>query len=210
MHADLWEDRRNEPSKVVWDAVRSSIEETRAGVCRSLFRAGVRSVGIPGLGIDLERMGMPDGPSLPTALSTLATRLRGPVCLVIDEAQHARATESGRTMMFALKTARDAMNQGDGVLGERFRGRNLFLIFTGSNRGKLREMVSSRREPFFLGSLLELPLLPDGFAFAALARASSIAGRGLATEILAMLTLPDPDWDGVREEINRLSAPAHR
>src|SRR5581483_7776500 len=57
--------------------------------------------------------------------------------------------------MFALKAARDQMNQG--VAAQR--GPHLFLVFTGSNRDKLANLLLNRTQPFFGSRVTNFPLL---------------------------------------------------
>lgn len=78
--------------------------------------------------------------------------------LVIDEAQHALTTEAGINAMFALKAARDQLNQGRE--GE---GSGLHLVFTGSNRDKLAHLVLGKSQPFFGSSITPFPLLGKAF-----------------------------------------------
>src|SRR5690606_6230163 len=78
------------------------------------------------------------------------------VVLIVDEAQHALNSEKGINAMFALKAVRDAMNQGADTEGLR-------LIFTGSSRDKLAQLVLNRQQPFFGAMVTPFPLLGDDF-----------------------------------------------
>lgn len=60
--------------------------------------------------------------------------------------------------MFALKAARDQLNQGRE--GE---GSGLHLVFTGSNRDKLAHLVLGKSQPFFGSSIRSFPLLGKAF-----------------------------------------------
>src|SRR5690606_16360217 len=78
------------------------------------------------------------------------------VVLIVDEAQHALNSGNGINAMFALKAARDAMNQGADTEGLR-------LVFTGSSRDKLAQLVLNRQQPFFGAMVTPFPLLGDDF-----------------------------------------------
>jgi hypothetical protein len=65
-----------------------------------------------------------------------------PIVLIIDEAQHALATERGADTLFALKAARDALN----ILAKT---PQLAIVATGSARGKIADMVMRRNQAFY-------------------------------------------------------------
>jgi len=76
--------------------------------------------------------------------------------VIIDEAQHAISTDDGTTSMFALKAARDHLNQGS-------QDPRLYIVFTGSNRDKLAHLVLNRSQPFFGSRVTNFPLLNKAF-----------------------------------------------
>jgi len=78
------------------------------------------------------------------------------VVLIVDEAQHALNSENGVNAMFALKAARDHLNAGPGPDGLR-------LVFTGSSRDKLANLVLKSRQPFYGASITPFPLLGRDF-----------------------------------------------
>jgi hypothetical protein len=65
-------------------------------------------------------------------------------------------SETGMNAMFALKAARDAMNL-------RAEGPRLYLVMTGSHRGKLAELVVGAKSPFYGGSVQDFPVLGVDF-----------------------------------------------
>jgi len=71
------------------------------------------------------------------------------VALIIDEAQHSRTSEEGRTAMTALKSARDQLNRP----GET----QLLLVMSGSDRDKLLRLVKSNAAPFFGSAISRMP-----------------------------------------------------
>ncbi|XUO87938.1 hypothetical protein RVM26_02245 [Halomonas sp. KM072] len=74
----------------------------------------------------------------------------------MDEAQHALNSNEGVNAMFALKAARDALNQGGKRPGLR-------LVFTGSSRDKLAQLVLHTKQPFFGAEITPFPLLDRDF-----------------------------------------------
>lgn len=60
--------------------------------------------------------------------------------------------------MFALKAARDYLNQGVDTQ------QRLFLVFTGSNQDKLSRLVLKRDQPFYGCRVSKFPLLDRGYA----------------------------------------------
>lgn len=165
LYVDLWAQRDKDPAAVVLDAIKGALNATIARPIRRLAReGGLSKLGIAGLTFDVEKIGAPDGASISAALTNLAARTGRQVCFVVDEAQHTQRTEAGKNLMYALKAARDAMNQGDGGLPRGIPGRNLLLVFTGSNRNKLAALVLGREQAFFGATIKEFPLLADDFA----------------------------------------------
>ncbi len=72
--------------------------------------------------------------------------------MIIDEAQHALTTAQGVNAMFALKSARDQINSLHAKP-------DLMLVFTGSNRDKLAQLVIKKEQPFFGSEIIAFPLL---------------------------------------------------
>ena len=160
VYVDLWEDLKRDPA----DLIRAQLIEAHRQLAGWLaqrtasFRA--KRIGIPGLAsIDLAEPASAASASLTELLGKLAALARSDVALIVDEAQHARTTESGRQAMFALKAARDAFAQqtrdGDDA--------RLILLFTGSDRQKLSQLMATRAEPFYGASLQDFPQLGDDY-----------------------------------------------
>ena len=59
--------------------------------------------------------------------------------------------------MFALKAARDALNQD--AAARKAQGPQLMLVFTGSQRDKLANLVLKRDQPFFGAGVTDIPRL---------------------------------------------------
>jgi len=78
------------------------------------------------------------------------------IVLIVDEAQHALNSESGLNAMYALKAARDQLNGG-------FEDDGLRLVFTGSSRDKLSNLVLKSKQPFYGAHITPFPLLGRDF-----------------------------------------------
>jgi hypothetical protein len=93
---------------------------------------------------------------LPEALEALHQISEQMVVLIVDDAQCMLDSPSAINAMFALKTARDRLNCSHGQDGLR-------LIFAGSSRDKLLNLVHTIRQPFYGAHLAPFPLLDNDF-----------------------------------------------
>lgn len=157
IYVDLWFDRARDPSLLLAEAIRNAIAEQQGVITRMAKSAGLDKLSIMGaLTFDLSKVGQSGGVTLADALAHLADKAGRPVLLIVDEAQHALTSEEGVNAMFALKAARDSLNQG--VAGTR-----LYLVFTGSHRDKLAHLVLKKDQPFFGSQVTPFPLLKQDF-----------------------------------------------
>ena len=153
LYVDLWSDRQRDPASLIADVVKSALRASDNRAVKVLKASGLSKIGLgPFASFDIDKLGTPQGATLADALAALARKTGKPVALVIDEAQHALASDAGVQAMFALKAARDAMNQTQGEP-------NLTLVFTGSHRDKLSNLMLRRDQPFFGAGFLDFPLL---------------------------------------------------
>lgn len=159
VYVDLWADKSRDPAALIIDAIKTATAEHDSKLAKMVKGAakkiGMDKAGTTGTSIDFNKIGQPGGATLADALEHLVNKSGKPVALVIDEAQHALMSEQGVNAMFALKAARDRLNQG----GQR----QLFLIFTGSHRDKLGHLVLNKSQPFFGATITPFPLLDRGF-----------------------------------------------
>ena len=157
VYVDLWADKARDPALLITSAIKSKFASF-AGVIAKLAKAGgLEKVNVFGaLSVSLDSLDLPAGLTLADALEALDKAGDAPVAIVIDEAQHALSTKAGVDAMFALKAARDHMNQGSGK-------QRLFLVLTGSNRDKLAHLVLKRDQPFFGSQVTKFPLLDKEF-----------------------------------------------
>ncbi|AKJ32001.1 ATP-binding protein [Caldimonas brevitalea] len=157
VYVDLWSDRARDPAELITAAVRGALTRHDGPVLKAAKRVGLDRLNVMGtLSLDLAKVGQPGGATLADALERLHQQSGKPIALLIDEAQHALSTEAGTQTMFALKAARDRLNQGTGTRG-------LHLVMTGSNRDKLAHLVLRKSEPFYGAGITRFPLLDRGF-----------------------------------------------
>ena len=157
IYVDLWADKAKDPALLITGAVKTKIGAF-AGVITKMAKAtGLEKVNVFGaLSLNLDSLELPQGLTLADALEALVKAGKAPVAIVIDEAQHALSSQAGVDAMFALKAARDHLNQGNGQQG-------LFVVLTGSNRDKLAHLVLKRTQPFFGSQVTRFPLLTKDF-----------------------------------------------
>ncbi|MEO6853902.1 MAG: hypothetical protein ABI410_23000 [Rhodoferax sp.] len=157
LYVDLWSDRSRDPAELIIAVVRDTLAQLDGPVLKAAKSVGLDKLNVLGaLSLDLSKIGQPGGATLSDALERLHTKSGKPLVLLVDEAQHALSTEAGTRAMFALKAARDRLNQGRAIRG-------LHLVMTGSNRDKLTHLVLRRSEPFYGAGVTRFPLLDRGF-----------------------------------------------
>lgn len=157
VYVDLWSDRDADPGVLISNAIAGALVPFD-----SKLRQLAKNMGLEKLSIlrtiswDFTKPQLPAGATLAQALELLHSASGKLVVLVVDEAQHALSTESGVNAMFALKAARDELNQGRVSDGLR-------LVFTGSSRDKLAHLVLNSKQPFFGSVVTSFPLLGRDF-----------------------------------------------
>lgn len=160
VYTDLWENKQLDPGYLIETAVVHALRENQ-GRFRKAFQAiGVKKITLHNsISFDVSDEELPAGATLTDALTTLSKATGKLVLLIVDEAQHALNTERGVNAMFGLKAARDALNLGASTPGIR-------MVFTGSSRDKLAQLVLGREQPFFGAAVTDFPLLGDDFVAA--------------------------------------------
>lgn len=157
VYVDLWADRDKDPSLLIADTIKQALRDADGLVTKAARATGLNKIGVSGaLSFDIDRIGEVGGTTLTDALGALIERTGKPAALLVDEAQHALTSERGLNAMFALKAARDSLNQQS-------RKRNLILVFTGSHRDKLANLILKRDQPFYGAQLTDFPLLDKDY-----------------------------------------------
>jgi len=151
LYVDLWANKKADPGAVIVGAVRAELARHEGVVARLARSAGMEKVTVGGVAFSLDRVGLGKEISLSAALAALSDETRQPIVLLIDEAQHAIATEGGYDALFALKAARDELNSSE--------HHGLRIVATGSNRDKLAMLRNSKDQAFFGAPLVAFPPL---------------------------------------------------
>lgn len=153
VYVDLWSDRDAAPAELISGAIGAALGSFEGALAKAAKKAGIDKINLlRTLSWDFTRPQLPEGTTLARALAVLHQVSGQMVVLIIDEAQHALNSEDGLNAMFALKAARDHLNRGD-------RPDGLRLVFTGSSRDKLANLVLKSKQPFFGASITPFPLL---------------------------------------------------
>lgn len=162
VYVDLWTDKAADPGRLIAAAVKSTLARYAGAIAKLAKNSGLEKVSVFGaLTVNVNALDLPENVTLADALEALQLAAKKPVAIVVDEAQQALSTQQGIDAMFALKAARDHLNQGAG------QAQKLLLVFTGSNQDKLSRLVQKRTQPFFGCDITKFPLLgksySDGF-----------------------------------------------
>jgi hypothetical protein len=153
VYVDLWENKQADPSLLIVEAVKKNIASYSGKIEKLAKQVHLQQINVLKiLELDFMRPGLPENITLADAIQYLHQLSDKPVMLLIDEAQHALTTANGINTMFAIKSARDQMNRSHQTP-------HLMLVFTGSNRDKLAQLVVKKEQPFFGSEVTAFPLL---------------------------------------------------
>jgi hypothetical protein len=181
VYVDLWSDALASPDTLVNAAVRKTLAELQTPSSNLLKRLN-RLSGVDAeafgfkFGFKLDSIGAAGGTTLAQAFTEVVDHSKTDVVLIIDEVQHAIATEEGKNMLLALKAAREAINSRAGTPG------HFIFIGTGSHRAQVSELRAGRKQAFEGAISVDYPLL-DGDYVAHLLQRLSQEG---------IVTLPSP------------------
>ncbi|MBK5439018.1 hypothetical protein JFV30_20145 [Pseudomonas sp. TH32] len=153
VYVDLWMNREIDPAALISGAIGKALGEFESAVSKAAKKAGIDKISLlRTLSWDFTKPQLPAGTTLSHALDVLHQVSGQMIVLIVDEAQHALNSENGVNAMFALKAARDHLNGGSTADGLR-------LVFTGSSRDKLANLVLKSKQPFFGAHITPFPLL---------------------------------------------------
>ncbi|RUR31852.1 hypothetical protein ELY33_07270 [Vreelandella andesensis] len=157
VYVDLWTNRDVSPAILIEKAIATKLIEHQTQIQKLFTATGANKITLlRSISWDLTTSALPDEATLADALQLLYLATDRMVVLIVDEAQHALNSDAGMNSMFALKAARDALNQGETRPGLR-------LVFTGSSRDKLAQLVLNTKQPFFGAQITPFPLLGRDF-----------------------------------------------
>lgn len=153
VYVDLWANKRVDPAELLSGAIGAALAEYESAFAKAAKRVGVEKLSLlRTLSWDFTKPQLPAGTTLTMALDVLHSVSGKMIVLIIDEAQHALNSAAGEEAMFALKAARDHLNSGVGPDGIR-------MVFTGSSRDKLANLVLKNKQPFYGARITEFPRL---------------------------------------------------
>ncbi|HWM66643.1 MAG TPA: AAA family ATPase [Steroidobacteraceae bacterium] len=162
IYVDLWSDVQVSPSDLVRRAIRSTLTALQAPAS-TVFKKlkGITAAEIAAYGFKfsfaLEKLGDKDGTTLAKALTEVVDQAATDLVLIVDEVQHALATDDGTRVMLALKAARDAINSRPDTPG------HFLFIGTGSHRALIGELVTRRNQAFAGATSVPYPVLNGDF-----------------------------------------------
>ena len=152
IYVDLWSDREADPGRLIAHAIARALDSVSGPLEKAVERFMPKSISVGGVTVDLATPGGTRTATLAEALVSIGKRAGKDVALIVDEAQHALTSKAGLDAIFALKAARDEMNQ-------RAAGERLYLVFTGSHRDKLTGFVYGHKDPFYGSVVSDFPKL---------------------------------------------------
>ncbi len=159
VYIDLWVDKAAAPARLISKAVKAALGQHAGMIAKLAKKSGLEKINLFGtLSVNVNALDLPVDVTLADALEALSIAADRPVAIIVDEAQHAISTQEGMDAMFALKAARDHLNQG----GEQ--PQKLFLVFTGSNQDKLSKLVQRKSQPFYGCGVTKFQLLDKGYS----------------------------------------------
>ncbi|MDD9979536.1 MAG: ATP-binding protein [Boseongicola sp.] len=199
IYCDLWSDRDADPGALIAKALADALGELATTKEKFWDAIPFDSIGVGGVSVALRDSDAKKSGTFSDVLIEIGKRADKDVVLIIDEAQHALRSAAGTDAMFALKAARDAMNQRDG-------GARLSLIFTGSHRDKLSGLVIGHTQPFYGATITDFPKLGRPFAEAVvtafnprLAADNQLSADDVETALTLLGHQPEPLLRLVRE-----------
>jgi hypothetical protein len=156
IYVDLWMDQARDPALLIGETLQVEIARHESAIKKVLKKIGLNKVNVIGAQFEFGGMAATGGLTLSDGLAYLSEAVKKPIVLIIDEAQHALNSKAGINAMFAIKAARDRLNQKSG-------DERLYLIFTGSHRDKLAHLVLKKDQPFFGAQVTTFPFLGRDF-----------------------------------------------
>jgi len=167
IYVDLWAKPGADPAELIAEAVRDALRKVDAPsskIARAPRRVGklnvktkVATVLEAEFGIEIDTVGEKEGTSLAKAFKALNEQTRKPIVLIIDEVQHTQTSVAGSEMLFALKSARDALNVKTPAAPQ------LIILATGSIRSKISTLVLKKGEAFYGAAVADFPPLDGSF-----------------------------------------------
>lgn len=179
IYVDLWSQPQANPADLVNAEIRQTLRELStphsallARFAEKLKAVSQAEVGAAGFkfGFKLDQLGKPDGGTLAQAFTALVDQAKTDVVLIIDEVQHTLGSQPGHELLYALKAARDAVNQRPASPGR------FCFVGTGSHRAQVQELVMRGNQAFQGALSVPFPVLDEAYVAAVLAQAQTALG----------------------------------
>ncbi len=185
IYVDLWSNVQAEPADLVHDAVRQAMHQLQSHgtkVRKALGRVSAIDLGAGPIkfGYKVDKVGAPGGITLAQALAEVVDKARTDLVLIVDEVQHAVSFDSGRSMLMALKAARDAINMRPATPG------HFLFVGTGSHRAQVAELAALGSHAFAGAVSVDFPLLGEDFVDDLLAQLTAVSDTVLPSRTAAM------------------------
>jgi hypothetical protein len=192
IYVDLWQDITISPANLMHDAIRRCLKDLQnpaSALLKQLSKLKNAEFAHFGLkfSFDFTQVGEKGGGvTLAQALTEVVDLAKRDVVLVVDEVQQAVSTDEGRTMLFGLKAARDAINQRPQTAG------HLIFIGTGSHRAMVHELTARNNQAFSGATSIAFPLLGNDYVAWLMERLgcqgfTPLPSHDVANEVFAML-----------------------
>lgn len=158
VYVDLWSEPQTSPSRLVQSAVSKTLKELLTPGSHALTALKkVKGAELEGFGFkfgfQIDAVGQDDSLTLAQVFTELVVQAKTDVVLIIDEVQHALASEDGGSLLLSLKAARDAINPRNDLPG------HFVFIGTGSHKAMIGEMAARKNQAFAGAHSAEYPVL---------------------------------------------------
>lgn len=158
VYVDLWSEPQTSPSRLVQSAVSKTLKELLTPGSHALTALKkVKGAELEGFGFkfgfQIDAVGQDDSLTLAQVFTELVVQAKTDVVLIIDEVQHALASEDGGNLLLSLKAARDAINPRTDLPG------HFVFIGTGSHKAMIGEMAARKNQAFAGAHSAEYPVL---------------------------------------------------
>lgn len=158
VYVDLWSEPQANPSRLVHAAVAKTLKELSTPGSHALSALKkVKGAELEGFGFkfgfQIDSIGNDESLTLAQVFTELVIQAETDVVLIIDEVQHAMASENGGNLLLSLKAARDAINPRTDIPG------HFVFIGTGSHKAMIGEMAARKNQAFAGAHSTEYPVL---------------------------------------------------
>lgn len=158
VYVDLWSDPQTNPSKLLYSAVSKTLNELSTPGSHALSALKkVKGAELEGFGFkfgfQIDSIGKNESLTLAQVFTELIVQAKTDVVLIVDEVQHALATEDGGNLLLSLKAARDAINPRTNIPG------HFVFIGTGSHKAMIGEMAARKNQAFAGAHSAQYPVL---------------------------------------------------